>query len=389
MDRLIEDDTGLLDEWESVPEDEMLWTDEELRWRAEIPASIYDEVMTVVWLKRPHEDPTAGWTMFASGSRTDEVVANPGLGYFDIKFMLLYDIVSFVAAAPKERQVDQIAGVQWEKGDDKQRFLAPDAQHPAFGVFPEADKPLQVKPGDVENATLVTQDRTISNKVNVVVTLAMVPKIKDATIYLGLADPDHRYNPLGIDRKDTLDPNDIGPDPNDTVIKNKTRPRDNRLGGVNGDTPAASNIDIGGSLDKIQLVFKKDVDITKTSVLTIAAPQPGNNYIVAATDKKNVATVSFDTDGVSVVETIQKRAKVRADPTRLPPNRVSSILEVWRTLHIESDSMAAPNAKTDGPFGMEQPQPNDPNPGNIPKVDPSDIIVVSGGGLNAASRGQN
>lgn len=44
-------------------------------------------------------------------------------------------------------------------------------------------------------------------------------------------------------------------------------------------------------------------------------------------------------------------------------------------LHIESDSMAAPG-DNDGPFGLDEPLPDDPNPGDLAPVDPDEMIVA-------------
>ncbi|MGI8978490.1 MAG: hypothetical protein ACR2FY_04640 [Pirellulaceae bacterium] len=286
VDRLFENENGQTD-WALAPYEDMLWAEEDLRWRPEIPTSIIDDVMAVAWLKRPYENPSADWEIFATASAPFSTEAHPGPGYWDIKFVIFYDIVSFVQAKSKDREVAKIASVQWEAGAAGQKFEAPAGDRNFYRVFPEADKPKTVKKKGPP-LTTETPDRTIFNKVNLVVTLVAVPKSRDATVYVAAFDPDHRYDPPGIVRSDTFDPNDIQQEEGGVFV-NRKRSNDNRFGGLNGANPPASSLGIGADLDKDQLKFLKNVDLTKTSILEISAPQPGNNYIAAATPTVSVA----------------------------------------------------------------------------------------------------
>lgn len=81
--------------WHVAPDDETLWADEEIRWIPLIPAGVGNHVDSVHWLKRPHNEPQAGWSSFGAASAGTPAIADPGLGHWDIKFRAYYDVVYF------------------------------------------------------------------------------------------------------------------------------------------------------------------------------------------------------------------------------------------------------------------------------------------------------
>jgi hypothetical protein len=155
------------------------------------------------------------------------------------------------------------------------------------------------------------------------------------------------------------------------TLTNRPRPNDNRLGGLNPVTGGAwtSKLGIGASLDVTTLVFQPS-QASKSAILTITNPQPANNYRAGAHPRESVAnTMKLGDDGV----TLQFRT---GGPTfaDMPGEEITNVLEVWRFLHLETDSMAAPDDPGDGPFGPD-PAPDDEDPGNIAGISPSPIVV--------------
>jgi hypothetical protein len=105
--------------WINSPDNEMLWQEDVLRWRPEIPPEIDAHVTGVIWQKRDHADPNAQWALLGTGTREQFAEANPGIGDWDIRFLLQYGEFSFVAAPRKNREATKVAGVTWERGKSK------------------------------------------------------------------------------------------------------------------------------------------------------------------------------------------------------------------------------------------------------------------------------
>lgn len=350
--------------WASSPQGETLWDNEDIRWLPDLPAEIIDDITDIQWLKRGHDSPQGQWSVFATTDVEHPAVANPGDGYWDVTYRVLYGIMSFYQAATKDKFVAGIADVKWERGYDDQQFFYTDEDYTGPRVFPELNSPTPTQ----------TEEDNF-NKVKMVVTLKqMVPDGFVAKLAAKVFDPDHAHTP--IHANDTLDPNDqfvLGPltptpIPNDNRQTSGTQLEDGTYG---------FGARVGAVLAQPSFVINP-ASIDKTIVMTIQDIQPANNFrAVAVADRHDISRVKFDTDGVN----FKFKWKGNTE-TPVPPQSTTDILTVWRTLWIESDSWKAPTPpvppapSVDGPFDGEPGANDDPNPGDLPNA-PLDLLHLA------------
>jgi hypothetical protein len=164
-------------------------------------------------------------------------------------------------------------------------------------------------------------------------------------------DPDHWYNPI---EGESILHGVFAFDPNDTyeaTMSPVISPDDNRV-----ISAGVGDLAIGGTLSDTVLTYMPD-DQIKTTTLSIESPQPGNNFIGLAYPKRHAEAwndadkVEFDSDGVTL-RTLTGGF--------VPTENKTKILDVWRTLWVELDSM---NNPAGGSFGA-----TDPNPGDLGNV---------------------
>lgn len=368
--------------WQNSPDTEMLWQDDQLRWTVTLPPEevpFRNELTNLKLLRRPHDTPTAGWEEIATQSFEQNpnnqtqlyIYANPVVGDWDITVHGSFGLgVNAWLVAPKNRAVDAIVSTVWKKGpnDPDQRlgyfsnpYLNPG---PAVGIeyfgpiiFPEYTLP----PDHV-------QDQNDHQTVSVEVTLAMAPKGFTTNVIVKAFDPDHSFNPsdpgetLSLDRNDEF--SSSGNPPLSTLVR---KPNDNRP------------VNIGGHFAVDAIPFS-NTETVKSTTFRIGEIQPGNNFRVVALGRRdNLALVEFAPDGVTLLEF--------DCGCPLNPGNVTEVLTVWRTLHIEPDSMGAPDA-TDMALQdhFADPANDDPHPGNVPdarlgllaeKFAPANVAVVA------------
>ncbi|MBC7855216.1 MAG: hypothetical protein IAF94_17435 [Pirellulaceae bacterium] len=378
--------------WVNSPDNEMLWQDDDLRWTVTLPP---EEVPfannpafrnSLTLLKRPHDAPFSGWEEVSpkvvephpSNPAQFYIYAHPLVGDWDISVSGIFDptIIAWLAA-PKHRAANGFVETKWTRPeDDPELRLDPVFEnwhqgYSGLGVFPEFTLP----PDHVPN-------QNNHSKVRVEVNLAVPVKDIPADVYFKAMDPDHGFNPSNPNEdgpenangslNNYLDGNDVVqeilPYTNPKTYTTLRQPQDNRVG-------------IGGVLaDTMKSVV---VDETKTSTtFTITAIQPGNNFLVVVTGRPEL--LPFRIFGSDAVTVIQDRVP------GLPPvsaGMVTPILTVWRTLHIERDSMSAPNAEDQAlQDHFDDANQDDPHPGDVRNADvamlaekfrPANIDVVA------------
>jgi hypothetical protein len=155
----------------------------------------------------------------------------------------------------------------------------------------------------------------------------------------------------------------------------------------NGAKDPDDNVKAGGALDIGAKLMTSDFAAeTEQAVLTgdgvtkeviiglqLTALQPGNTYkVVAHCSQEYVDGVKFAADG--------KTLKVgKPDGPDVPPQFQTDLVTIWRTLHVEQDSMAAPDF-TKGPA------PSRIESGNITAIDgmtmTTNVAIHAPGGRN-------
>jgi hypothetical protein len=305
--------------WTVSPDDEVLWDDDELRWTASFGPKFPPYVESIEWLAAPwpvQDYPNAAWTVFASASGDAPAIGNPGAGIWAITPAVHFSGAVAMLQTPIERPVARIAEVKWTAHtyEDGLNSFSEDAG--GAKAYPERLEWLPTA--------------AVHNIVDVQVTITPVITDRNATLYLRVFDPDH-YS--------SLPDFDTGAGPNDNV----------QAGGG-----AAQP---GGSLDSSTVTLLAGTT-SVTLQFVIDAKQPGNNFIVAAGGRQAwLNAYLFNDDGVTLI------TPPPGASYPIPQTSQTRQLTVWRTLHVEQDSMGPPEAGEhfDGAGGPN----DDAAPGNL------------------------
>jgi hypothetical protein len=290
------------DEWEAVALGEVVWDDDVLRWDVEVTPSSIPGITSVEWVAAHWPVPLypeASWTSFASASIGQWAYGSPGFGYWLVSPRITLPTGYVFLAEPMKVPVASFEYLKWKQhdfGDGKTSY----------------DDAAEIFYSEKQSSEL---GAPVHDRIDVEVKLrdwvAAPDEDVNARVYLKMFDPDNA--PTDAD----IDPNGNGPDDN-----------------VGLNTPS-------GFLQPDSLLIPRTTSVKKTS-LYVFAPQPGNNFIVAASGTlARLNNVVFAADGVTLLK--------EPGGGDVEGNRRTSILTLWRTLWIEQDSMAAPDPGE--PFG--------------------------------------
>ena len=296
-----------------------LWSHDEHRWTTTVaPTWVEPYVSSLLWMKEVYVGqlyPIGNGQAFAQAACVCPVVASPGFG--DWFIYPVAQIGPVQAKGPGERKVEhEVVSVEWEgvdPGDGETNLEAGDPSK----LYPERNHPVGTTNG---NGQTIDQ---VHNKIKVKVTIKdPVPAGMNAKLRFRVYDPDNHQT-------GAADPND--PD------ENTNKPGDNvKAGGGN-------SIGISPFAEVIEFEVEETV---ATKELTITETQPGNNYIVAAHSQQAIVdNLKFKDDSVSLFY----RKPGTTTSFDVPATHRTEVLEVWRTLWVESDHMEAPG-DDDGPF---------------------------------------
>ncbi|MEO8494932.1 MAG: hypothetical protein ABI614_07670 [Planctomycetota bacterium] len=294
--------------WVAVPEDEVVWDFESLRWAVDYSPSEPDLTVDAIgwnvtsWY--PSAYPEASWSEFASATCFQSgdfcAVGNPGEGHWAVTPAVSLNGGSVVAMlqAPKELVVGKIKEIKWtahDHGDGLEAF-----QEDQNRIFAEK---LVYDGGAI-----------LHDKIDVEIsTVNPIPAGFATRVYLKIFDPDHVGDVLEFE-----------PDPFDF------EPEDDNV-----DTNGAM-IGVGAALNSTEVVFAAGESV-KTATMTISNLQPGNNFIISGSGRQEWLTdIVFDDTGTTLL--------VKEGGNAVPNDRRTNTLTVWRTLHVEEDSMGPPPA---------------------------------------------
>ncbi|MGI8978289.1 MAG: hypothetical protein ACR2FY_03595 [Pirellulaceae bacterium] len=218
---------------------------------------------------------------------------------------------------PQEEVVVKLTSMAWQQhdyGDFYTDFSAGASSDVMFAEFPDV------------GAGIVLHD-TVDVKLTVL--WPADSGGRTANFFVRIFDPDHASSDNGHDT------NGSTPDDNYTASGFVAMP--------------------GGGLASQGISFF-DGETESIEEFTITARQPGNNFIVAGSGRRDwINAATFAADGTTILR--------KSGGTPIPPTCQTRVLTVWRTLNIEEDSMDAP-----GPFetfdgaGVGN---DDVNPGNL------------------------
>jgi hypothetical protein len=322
--------------WSPSADDEVVWEDDSLRWTAFVAPSVAPYVQGITWGKQSHPSSSNSFAGYSHSAGIAPATGNPGIGEWDISPQLEFTSFAKYAGVIKEKPVMGFAATVWRKGDAEQRFEGGDAPL----VFPERNKP----------AEMVTS--RLLNEVVVEVTLVgAIPEGFRGTVFLKAFDPDHELAPSNQEEA-------LGhrrPDPNDSFQNGMKYPDDNRPYTYTGALPPTPGAHLGAHFDADQLLFEAG-DVIKEARFVIDNRQPGNNFIAVARGRREwLDLVHFGEDAEALF--------LGTAPDReVPQGARTAILTVWRTLHVELDSLGPPTEAQSLLFG---PEFDDVNPGDL------------------------
>ena len=280
-----------------------------LRWTADFGPKFPPYIDGIEWLAAPWPAvnyPDESWSVFASGPGDGPAVGNPGVGDWAITPSVHFAGLVAMLQAPVRVPVAQITAVQWAQHpyeDGVQNFVAGTNR-----VFPESFETPQ------DGVPTVVRDLVdVEVQVNWPASAGT-----STTVYLRSFDPDHPSSDTAFDVNDATQAN---------------APEDNVMAGGG----AAPN---GGGHLTPQETLTVPANATSGRVsFHVSSPQPGNNFVVVASGREEyLDQLQFGADGVTLV---------RQQSGNIPSSVHTPVLTVWRTLHVELDSMAAPAADPD------------------------------------------
>lgn len=286
--------------WENVPDGEISWSHDNLRWTATFGPKNPPDVQGIDWLAKPwdqRDDPEVPWEVFASSSTDVPAEGNPGPGEWAITPLVQLsapDQTPFVVAMaqPKQKVVAKIQSVKWVAHSYDDGLSTFYEGNDGAITYPERLDPI----GEVHDL------------VDVEITITPVIPNQAATVYLRVFDPDHDSSIPDFDTN--------GDVPDDNVL----------AGGAQAQP--------GASLGSTELTFLPGTTTARIE-LAIDAKQPGNNFVVVASGRQEwLQAYLFNDDGVTLIDPLGGQP--------LPENVQTRQLTVWRTLNVEQDSMGAP-----------------------------------------------
>jgi hypothetical protein len=317
------------DSWVNSSDTEMLWQEDDLRWTVTLPPEeipFASELSNLKLLKRPHDNPAASWEELEAQSMQPNpddlaqffIYADPLVGDWDITARGVFGAaVTAWLFAPKHYAETAIHSTEWvvptyDPGlrliHDPDDVLWMDPLYYGPRIYPEYTLPPDHVTGQ--------SDHTL---VDVEVTLAMAPPPGfSAVVYMRSFDPDHEFNPSSSSANFTLDPNDS--------YQSTPQDLDNRFGSVVTGG--------GGFLLNDQISFAAG-QAAKTNPFKILAIQPGNNFNVGATIHQAWANTPY--------MHLSFTNRVAIEGVKMTPAHSTEVLTVWRTLHVERDSMGEPD----------------------------------------------
>ncbi len=311
--------------WHTVTDD-IIWTTDEHRWSITVtPSDAAPLVQSISWYAEPdvgQDQPIGDGSVFATSVGSAPAIGNLPTGYFYVYPVATIAIQNqFVQVRAPGRGVTsmQITSVNWVPAAPGETNLTAGGTR----IWPEKNSPDEIQP---------------HSDVKLQVTVTPAPPIPKS-VYIRVFDPDNEQ--IG-----QADPNDGTGNgvPKDNVC-GFTNPGPAQSGDICGDLGMEGpDIDADG---KIRLEIQAGQTSRTSDSLSITQPQPGNNFVAAG------ATNEFDRNSLQLAKSDGKTpVLVRGSPgieNSIPATHKTPIMEVWRTLWIESDSMDAPGA-SDGPF---------------------------------------
>ena len=302
------------DSWAVVPEGEASWSHDQLRWSVQFAPRDPPIVAAVDWLMKDwaeRDNPAVPWESFGTSVSYAPLEVNPGVGDWAIMpvvhFAAMAGQTAFCAAPaePRNEVIARIQSVEWVPYSGPQKDAG--ALMPAgVGVrfFPDAPTP---PPGGQPQAGF-------RQKVDLLV--SVLPRKAGISVSLYAFDVDDPS------RADPSEPSDIDTEPGDNF---------GGLGVIFVHTASDDNGQI-----RIHTL------ITNTN--------PGDNYRVAvaargvnllhvkplAKTQRSELYYDLDEDDVRAGD---QEITLEEETEAIPGLRVSPLLTVWRTLHVEVDSM--------------------------------------------------
>jgi hypothetical protein len=299
----------------------------------------------------------APWEVFASAPCDDlndpapcVVGGNPGVGHWAITraVWLNGEFVSMLAA-PEELMVYRIENTEWLGWEDYNDMtpvgyadLKTNYEESGHRFFAEQNAP---------NSRPVSEGSEVHNKIFVEVEISPpVVAGREPTVYFRVFDPDHYSDDAEFDPRDReldLSCDNIG----------------ESFGGGASAVLLEPNPDQGcantGAEIEASITIAANEAIAHATLMVLKR-QPGNNFIVGAGGRQDwLNEARFAPNGQDII---------RGDVTGTPGEhrQFTPILTIWRTTHIESDSMAEPIRFGTGPHQWDSTQiDEDPDPGDI------------------------
>ncbi|MCC7086569.1 MAG: hypothetical protein IT427_16345 [Pirellulales bacterium] len=298
------------------PESYPLWGNDEHRWSTQVvPAAAASQVESIAWYAEPYvgqSEPIGNGQVFAMSQGAGPAIGSPGVGFWYIYPIATLPGFLQVQGDGQQRVGDAIVSVTWvgfDPGDGQTNLVD------GMKIYPERNTPECTPP----------LFGPLHDRVSVEVTIAM-PLPDSVTIHARVLDPDNvQYG--AADPNDTEIGMDVGWIPEGD---------DNNAGSLNPPPPYKHAIGIDEENFTIPIASGQT---TGSVVRNITEPQPGNNFEVVVSPHNDLGRVSLDSDYATSPVVF-----VRGVEQAYPGNRVSAVLEVWRTLWVELDHMGAPGA---------------------------------------------
>lgn len=299
--------------WVAVPDGELSWAHDTLRWTPVFQATHGLTQGTTWWTAVDRADPTVG-VGFASATHPSLATGNPGAGLWNVngstEFTSPNQSMFFAKMdAPKAKDVAEITEVVWmghEATPGDAGILAytdPDAAI----LYPDADAP----------------GGAAKNKVDVIVRIT--PPLPNVTLQLRWYDVD-----------DASDHD--GPVDDDSAGVGDLNEPDNFLTGTGAAVVFASS-SVTDQVGEIRETFE------------VGWIQPGNNFRVAAGprqdeiqpvqpfEKEPYSRLFYDKNGNSTWDNLAGEPALMDFSNPTHGVAVSPVLTIWRYLHVEVDSM--------------------------------------------------
>ncbi len=297
--------------WVDATADEVVLYSDELRWTAQTTPAVPAAVTHVDWLKAPWDtanDPSPPWETFAAGDSELPALGNPGTGVWGVTPKVFVGGIFAMLAAPKKQTVEEIVSIA---------VNAPAGA--GAGAF-DQQNPVDLGGGDrfFPGKLLATDQNAVGD---VTITVEVKPAVLDLPLFLLIRDAD---DPTPNDRSDGADNWGTG-DP------------------------------LGVRSPRTSIVVGGENPVAFATFNYTTSMNPGDNYRFAAMGRRTVADEVYpkiDDDQGRLFhgrppyelgdEIIDEQNPLLDPNTQLPIVISAPLVTVWRRLHVEMDSMAAP-----------------------------------------------